>query len=418
LKRLHPAAIRPLFPGLSRQISGRPAIFFDGPAGTQVPQTVADAVAGYLLHQNANHGGAFATSVESDAMLDEARRAGADLFGIDDPDSIVFGANMTTITFHFSRAISRTWKPGDEIVVSDSDHDANFSPWVLAARDRGITVRQIQIRPDDTTLDLDDLRHKLSSRTRLVAVGAASNASGTIHPVTEIARLAHEVDALVYVDAVHYTPHALVDATAWNVDFVVASAYKFFGPHAAILWGRRNLLDNLPADKVRPAANRSPDRWMTGTPAAENVAGTLAAINYLADIGRSLEPAANGRRQAIVSAMTEIARYERELSMRLITGVQSKGYKVWGITDPADVHRRVPTISITHPRHAPSDLAKHLAREGIFVWSGNFYAQPLTEALGLEPDGMVRIGLVHYNTAEEIDRLIDTLPDGSTSLGI
>jgi cysteine desulfurase family protein (TIGR01976 family) len=402
--------VRQQFPGLARQVHQQPAIFFDGPAGTQVPLSVASAVAHYLLHQNANHGGLFDTSIESDALLNEARRAGADLFGIADPEEIIFGANMTTMTFHISRAIARTWSPGDEIILSDSDHDANFTPWMIAAKDRGIQVHRIRVRPEDTTLDLDDLKTKLSPRTKLVAVGAASNASGTIHPVKNIISLAHQVGAIVYIDAVHYTPHALVEAADWQADLVIASAYKFFGPHAAMLWGRREILDSLPADKVRPASNHLPDRWMTGTPAAENIVGTLAAINYLADLGRSIEPQAVGRRAAIVAAMQEITTYEQQLVQPMIQGLIDRGYKVWGITDPLRFNQRVPTISITHPKHAPKDLANHLAQQGIFVWNGNFYAQPLTEALGLEPLGMVRIGLVHYNTAAEVDRFLQSLP--------
>jgi cysteine desulfurase family protein (TIGR01976 family) len=405
--------IRQQFPGLARKVSSAPAIFFDGPAGTQVPLSVAEAVSHYLLHQNANHGGFFATSVESDSVLDEARLAAADLFGITDAQEIVFAANMTTATFHLSRAIAQTWLPGDEILLSDSDHDANFTPWKLAARDSGASVGQIHLRHDDTTLDLDDLRRKISPRTKLVAVGAASNASGTIHDVAEIARIAHDVGAIVYVDAVHYTPHALVDAVSWQADFVVASAYKFFGPHAAILWGKRPWLERLPAYKVRPASHALPDRWMTGTPAAENIAGTLAAINYLADLGRTTDPSAGTRRKAIVSAMREIATYERSLAKRMLEGLVRKGYRVWGITDSARLEERVPTFSITHPdpKWLPINLAKHLADQGIFVWHGNFYAQPFTEALGVDEHGLVRIGLVHYNTAEEVDRLIEGLPD-------
>jgi cysteine desulfurase family protein (TIGR01976 family) len=403
--------IREKFPGLARQVAGKPAVFFDGPAGTQVPRSVAEAVSHYLLHLNANHGGLFATSIESDAMLDLARQAGADLFGVHDPETIVFGANMTTMTFHFSRAIARTWSAGDEIIVSDSDHDANFSPWVIAAHDRGVRVHRIRVRPEDTTLDLDDLRSKLSSKTKLVAVGAASNASGTIHPLSKITELAHAFGALVYVDAVHYTPHGLVDAPAWGADFVVASAYKFFGPHAAMLWGRRDLLESLPADKVRPASNAIPDRWMTGTPAAENISGTLAAIEYLADLGRSLDSSVTSRRSALVACMKEVVKYEGELGRRLIAGVERRGYRVWGITDSARSSERVPTVSITHESHSPRDIAKRLAEDGIFVWHGNFYAQPLSESLGLEPAGMVRIGLVHYNTVEEVDRCVAALPE-------
>ncbi len=259
--------IREKFPGLARQVAGKPAVFFDGPAGTQVPRSVAEAVSHYLLHLNANHGGLFATSIESDAMLDLARQAGADLFGVHDPETIVFGANMTTMTFHFSRAIARTWSAGDEIIVSDSDHDANFSPWVIAAHDRGVRVHRIRVRPEDTTLDLDDLRSKLSSKTKLVAVGAASNASGTIHPLSKITELAHAFGALVYVDAVHYTPHGLVDAPAWGADFVVASAYKFFRPargHAVGTAGSSGVVASGQSSARVKRHSRSLDDWYAG----------------------------------------------------------------------------------------------------------------------------------------------------------
>jgi selenocysteine lyase/cysteine desulfurase len=345
---------------------------------------------------------------------------------------------MTTLTFHVSRAIGRTWKPGDEIILSDSDHDANFTPWSRAASDAGAIVKRIRVRPDDGTLDLDDYRSKLSSRTRLVAVGCASNATGTVHPVKQIAQLAGEVGALTYLDAVHYAPHALMNAVDWGCDFLVCSAYKFFGPHVGILWGKRASLESLPAYKVRPASDQIPDRWMTGTPNIEGIAGTLAAVEYLADLGRSnsmqkpseinlegdsthegvftIERARNEsgvpivRRKHFEKAMNLIQEMERSLVERLVKGIQEKrGFRIWGITDPTRFGERVPTVSITHQTEKPACIARRLGEAGIFVWHGNFYAQPLTEALGLEPEGMVRIGLVHYNTSEEIDRFLEVL---------
>jgi len=398
------------FPALQRTVAGVPAVFFDGPAGSQVPQRVIDAIADYLAHTNANHEGLFATSRENDAMLHEAHRALADFLGADDPDTVAFGANMTSLTFAFSRALARMWRGGDEILVTRQDHDANVTPWVLAARDAGATVRHVEIRRDDCTLDMDDLAAKLSPRTKLVAVGCASNAAGTINPVAQIARMAHDVGALVFLDAVHYAPHGLPDVAAWDCDLLACSAYKFFGPHVGVLWGRRELLAELPAYKVRPAPDDLPGRWMTGTQNHEGIAGTLAAVEYLADLGRILRPDAPDRRAALHAAYEGIVGYERELVGRLLSGLaELPEVKVWGITDPAQFDRRVPTVSITHARIGPAELAGFLAERGIFVWHGHFYAQPLTEALGLEPDGMVRIGLLHYNTAEEVDRLLAVL---------
>ena len=403
---------RQQFPALERCLDGRPVVFFDGPAGSQVPRRVVDAVSEYLLRTNANHGGVFPTSRESDAVLRAAHQALADLLGSDDPDTIAFGPNMTSLTFALSRALGRTWRPGDEIVVTRQDHDANVSPWVLAARDAGATVRHVGIRGEDCSLDMNDLAEKLSPRTRLVAVSGASNAAGTINPVAEIVRLAHQVGALVFLDAVHLAPHGLLDVRGWDCDFLACSAYKFFGPHVGVLWGRRELLAELPAYKVRPAPDDLPGRWMTGTQNHEGIAGTLAAVEYLADLGRHLVPDAAPRRAAIEAAFAGIAAYERGLVGRLLTGLaELPGVKLWGITDPNRFGERVPTVAITHRRLRPRDLAVGLAERGIFVWHGNFYALPLSEALGLEPDGLVRIGLLHYNTEEEVQRLLATLAE-------
>ncbi|MEE8451797.1 MAG: cysteine desulfurase-like protein [Thermoguttaceae bacterium] len=401
---------RKQFPALARRVDGHPAVYFDGPAGSQVPERVVDAMGRYLLETNANHDGRFVTSRESDAIVHAAAQGVADLLGTDDAETIVFGSNMTSLTFGLSRALARSWQPGDEILVTRLDHDANVTPWVLAARDAGATVRHVGIRADDCTLDMDDFHEKLSPRTRLVAVGCASNAVGTINPVVEIARAAHRVGALVFLDAVHYAPHALPDVAAWDCDFLACSAYKFFGPHEGMLWGRRELLSELPAYKVRPAADGIPDRWMTGTQSHEAIAGTLAAVEYLADLGRRLEPGAKDRRAALEAAYAGIANYELGLLRTMLDGLaRLPGVKVWGITDPERFDQRVPTVSITHERLSPEALATRLGERGIFVWHGNFYALPLTEALGLEPEGMVRIGLLHYNTAEEVQRLLDVL---------
>ncbi|MBN1490367.1 MAG: cysteine desulfurase-like protein [Phycisphaerae bacterium] len=401
---------RRLFPALCREITGRPAVFFDGPGGSQVPQPVIDAVGRYLAEANSNHGGVFATSRASDAMLVEAARAVADFLGTDDPETVIFGANMTTLTLALSRALARTWSAGDEVIVTQLDHDANHTPWVLAAQDAGATVQCVRIHPGDCTLDLDDLAAKLSSRTRLVAVCCASNAVGTMPPVTTIAEMAHAAGAQVVLDAVHYAPHALIDVQAWDCDYLVCSAYKFFGPHVGVLWGKRPLLSELRPYKLRTAPEALPGRWMTGTQNHEGIAGTLAAIEYLADLGRPAVGAGASRRAALAAAFARIGEYERPLTAHLIRGLdQIPGIRIWGITDPARLTERTPTVSITHARYRPIEIARYLAERGFFVWCGNFYALALTEALGLEPDGVTRIGLLHYNTIEEIDRLLATL---------
>jgi cysteine desulfurase family protein (TIGR01976 family) len=398
------------FPGLRREVAGRPAVFFDGPAGSQVPQSVIDAVADCLAHTNANHEGQFATSFESDRMLEEAHQALADFVGATDPGEIAFGANMTSLTFALSRALARTWNAGDEIIVSRLEHDANVSPWVLAAEDAGAAVQYVDIRPDDCTMDVDDFRRRLSPRTRLAAIGCASNAVGSINPVRELAAAVHEVGGLVFLDAVHYAPHGLLDVAEWDCDYLICSAYKFFGPHVGLMWGRRALLESLSPYKLRPATDDLPGRWMTGTQNHEGIAGTMAAVEYLADLGRSVDSSATDRRGALRSAMNAIGQYERELAAGLIEGLAALSkITMWGITDPARLDERVPTVSLRHADLGPLELARWLGQRGIFVWHGNYYALPLTETLGLEPEGMVRVGLLHYNTSDEVNRLLEEL---------
>jgi cysteine desulfurase family protein (TIGR01976 family) len=295
--------------------------------------------------------------------------------------------------------------------VTRLDHDANVSPWVLAARDAGATVRFVGIRPDDCSLDTDDLRAKLSSRTRLAAVGCASNATGGINPVKDICGWAHEAGALVFLDAVHFAPHGLIDVQSWSCDFLACSAYKFFGPHVGVLWGRRELLEQLPAYKVRPAPDQPPEKWMTGTQNHEGVAGALAAVEYLADLGRAVAKRADlERRTALKTAFAAIQEYERELVARLLTELPRRApVTIWGVADPQRLDERLPTVSLTHGLRRPAELAEHLGQQGIFTWHGNYYALELSETLGLEPDGMLRIGLAHYNTPKEVDRLLDAL---------
>lgn len=415
-------SLRRHFPALARQQDGRPVAYFDGPAGTQVPQAVVAAVTDCLLRHNANCGAPFATSREADALLAEARAAAADLVGAADADEIAFGPNMTTLTLAVSRAIGRTWRTGDEVIVSRLDHDANVTPWVLAARDAGATVRSIEVRREDCTLDLGSFEAALSERTRLVAVGYASNAVGTINPVRRIVERARAAGALTWIDAVHFAPHGSMDVQQTGCDFLVCSAYKFFGPHVGILWGRRELLESIEPYKLRPAPEALPGRWMTGTQNHEGIAGVTAAIDYLAGIAdqaaaaspdtaaESVRPAS--RRERLRRSFALIAAHERQLCAALLAGLERlSGFTVWGIRDVQRLHERVPTVSITHARRTPAEIAAALAARGMFVWPGNHYALPLTESLGLEPAGTLRIGLVHYNTEREVDRLLGALAE-------
>ncbi len=403
--------VRSQFPALALMDGGRPAVYFDGPGGTQVPQRVIDAMSSYLVHMNANHGGAFRTSRESDALLAAAHAAMADLLNAADPHEITFGANMTTLTFAFSRAIARDLKPGDEIIVTRLDHDANRAPW-LALAEQGIVVREADFDPADCTLRLDDLAALLSSRTRVVAVGYASNAVGTINPIARIAEMAHSVGARLWVDAVHYVPHGPVDVQALGCDYLVCSPYKFFGPHSGVVWGRLELLEQLRAYKVRPAGNRPPDKFETGTQAHEAQAGVLAAVEYLAELGKACAAHVSGdfarytgRRQALKQAMTAVQAYERGLFEHFVAGLLAiPGLSFYGIRDFSAFDRRTPTAAFRLAGRHPDEVAEHLARRGVYVWSGNFYAVAVTERLGLEETGgVVRAGLAHYNTLEEVD---------------
>jgi cysteine desulfurase family protein (TIGR01976 family) len=411
-------ACRQQFPALAREENGQAAIFFDGPAGTQVPLCVIDAISDYLVRCNANHGGQFATSRESDEWLHEAHRALADFVGGSDPDEIAFGQNMTSLTFAFSRALAKTWESGDRIIVTALDHDANISPWVLAAQDAGVEVKWVPFLETDYTLNLDLFADSLNERTRLVAVGAASNATGGINPIKQISQLAHQHGAQVFVDAVHFGPHGLIDVADWNCDFLACSTYKFFGPHLGLIWGRRKLMEDLSAYKVRPADPQIPGKWMTGTQSHESIAGGMACVDYLAKLGRTISGDADSdRRSALISAFEAITEYEQDLSTRLIQGLsQIAGIKIFGITDLDRLNERFPTVSITHEAISSQQLAEELGRQGIYVWSGNYYALEFTTRLGLEPDGMVRIGLVHYNTPEEIDRLLAAIEQAISSV--
>ncbi len=401
-------ALRAEFPALRREQDGRPVAFLDGPGGTQVPQRVIDAITTYLRDTNANAGGAFATSEASDAMVDDAHQAVADFLGAASPDEIKFGYNMSTLTLHIGRSIGATLAPGDEIVVTTLDHEANVSTWEAMAADRGLTVRKVDIREDDITLDLENLESKLGSRTKLVAVGYASNAVGTINPVREIVARAHEVGALAYIDAVAFAPHGPIDVQALDADFLVCSAYKWFGPHLGALYGKAEVLDGLPAFKVRPAH----DRFETGTAAFESIAGTLAATDYLRDLGRRFgSPASIDRRSELVAGMDAIVEHERTLITRLIDGLESvPGVTIHGITDRSRFADRVPTAAISIDDVHPRAAAVELGRRGIYVWDGDFYATGLIERLGkAATGGVLRLGLVHYNTVGEVDRTLEAV---------
>ncbi|MEP6600790.1 MAG: cysteine desulfurase-like protein [Nitrospirota bacterium] len=406
--------IRAQFPALGQKVNGEPVIYLDGPGGTQVPQRVIDATADYLARSNANTHGGFPTSRRTDAVIAAARDAMADLLGCE-ADEIVFGTNMTTMTFAVSRAFGRELHPGDEILLTRLDHDANIAPW-STLEEHGAVIRLVDIDPKDCTLNMGDLRRQLNDRTRLIAVCYASNAVGTINDVTEIARLAHAVGALVFVDAVHFAPHGPIDVRALDCDFLACSPYKFFAPHVGVLYGKREHLIRFRPYKVRPATEDSPERWETGTQNHEGLAGVTAAIDYLAELGRRMGPntgevRTGKRRLALLLAMEAIRGYERKLVEPLIRGLLAiPGVTVYGITDPARFDRRTPTVALRLAGQAPHELARLLADQGMFTWAGNYYAINLAERLGVETaGGMLRLGLVHYNTAEEVTRVVDAL---------
>jgi len=410
---LDTAWVRSQFPSLKLQVNGHNAAFLDGPAGTQVPTQVIHAIQSYLLTSNANTGGAFLTSRRTEEILANARAAMADLFHCE-KDEVVFGQNMTTITYAFSRAIARELKPGDEILLTTLDHDANYSPW-KALEEKGVVIRQVDIHESDCTLDLDDLKSKLNEKTRLVAVGYASNSIGTINPVAEITRLAHAAGAMIYIDAVHYAPHGLIDVKALDCDFLVCSPYKFFGPHMGALYGKRQHLQSFRPYKVRPCSDQLPDRWESGTQIHELIAGIGAAVEYLAELGRRCDASAKTRREALAAAYHSTVAHETEIIWRLISGLQSvPGARVYGITDPQRSAERCSTLSLRIDNHHPTAIATFLGERGIFTWDGNYYALNLSERLGVESQGgMLRIGLVHYNTAEEVDHLLAALREFS-----
>ena len=415
--------VRAQFPSLKQEVNGRPAVFLDGPGGTQVPQKVIDAISSYLRTNNANTGGAYNTSRNTDQMIAGARSAMADFLGCDAAE-IVFGPNMSTLTFAISRAIGRELGPGDEILLTHLDHDANISPW-RAPEERGVKIQFADIHEENCTLNLDDLASKIASRTKVVAAGYASNAVGTINDVKTIVQLAHAAGAMAYIDAVHYAPHGPIDVRELDCDFLACSTYKFFGPHMGVLYGKREHLARLQPYKVRANTNAVPQRWEWGTLNHECIAGITACVEYLAELGsrtfrvapdalvrggRVRAPAPT-RREMLQSAYRAIQAHERNLMNRMLRGLaEIPGLTLYGISDPARLGTRCPTFAVRIAGHSPLELAARLGEHGVFTWDGNYYAINLTERLGVEQDGgFLRIGLVHYNAPEEVDRVLELL---------
>ena len=405
--------VRERFPALQRRLNGRACVYLDAPGGSQVPDTVIDAMVGYLRSRNSNTHGAFVTSVETDELIAEARRSGAAFTGAD-PDEIVFGPNATTLLFAFSRAVGRELGPGDEVLVTTLDHDANITPWVMAAEDAGATVRTVDIREEDATLDIDSFRANLSERTKVAAFTLGSNAVGTVTPAPDLVREVRDASphAIVAVDAVHVAQHRALDLHGLGADVLACSPYKFFGPHLGILAARRDLLERLRPYKVRPAEDVVPDRWETGTKSHEGLAGLVAAVGYIASVGAEFgEPAEGTLRGEVLAGMEAIRTYERTLSARFLDGLSAiPALRLWGIADPARLDERTPTFAVRVGEQHPLETASALGQHGIFVWDGHYYALALMERLGLqETGGAVRVGLCHYNTPAEVDRILEEL---------
>jgi cysteine desulfurase family protein (TIGR01976 family) len=399
---LDTVSIRAGFPALARTLDGRPVAYLDGPGGTQVHESVIQAMSDFMARGGSNLGGSFVTSLETDAVVSAARSAVADLFGAQS-NEIVFGQNMTSLTYAMSRALARTWNPGDNIVLTRLDHDANVSPWMQAAADAGVEVRFVDFDPEvGCDLDLATLDAALDSRTRLVAFTHASNAVGTITPVAEIVERAHSVGALTCVDAVHYAPHGLIDVVATGTDVLVASAYKWFGPHTGCLYGRADLLNDLVPYKLRPAPASSPDKWETGTQSFESLAGVTAAVDYIASLGDGPT-----RREQVASAYKAIDEHDRVLTDRFLAGIDAMpSITLYGRQEATG---RTPTFAIDVEGVPSAVVADSLGANGCFVWSGDYYAYEVMHRLGKAPGGLVRIGFVHYNTEEEVDRVLSEI---------
>jgi len=411
-------SIRAQFPALALTDDGVRRIYFDNPAGTQVPTRVVEAISDCLLTKNANLGGGFATSNIVDEVVQNARDAMADFLNAPSPDEVIFGQNMTTLTLHLSRSIGRTLRPGDEIILTRMDHDANIWPWALMARDLELEIRWLPFNKETFEFDLEDLDELITERTRLVCVGGASNLTGTINDVKTICSKARAAGAMSFIDGVQSAPHVPIDVQDMGCDFFVCSSYKFFGPHQGILWGRREVMEQLEPYKVRPAADELPWRFETGTQSHEGIAGIGATVDYFASIGSSMADQYvsnwsqfSGRRQHVHAAMDVLFEYEKQLATRLIDGLLSiDGVTIQGISDHDAMDRRVPTVSFTHNKMMPAEIAEALARQNVFVWSGHNYALELARWLGISESGsVVRVGPVHYNSAEEIDQMLAAL---------
>lgn len=403
--------VRAQFPSLNQEIDGKTPIFLDNPAGTQVPQRVIDAVSNYYKTMNANSGGVFPTSQRTDAMMQDARQIMADFLVADSPSEIVFGPNMTTLNFALSRAIAKTLPDDAEIVLTKMDHDANVAPWLTIADDLGLTVRWAEFDVEDGTLDMDSLRAAINEKTKIVAAVHASNALGTVNPVSAIADAAHEVGALFVMDAVQSAPHELLDVNKIGCDFLLCSAYKFFGPHIGIMWGRYDLLESLPAYKVRPSKDKAPYRWETGTPSFETIAATAEAVRYMGSFADDTPVEGyDGQRAQLKNAMANIKAYEQTLAKQLLDGLLSlPKVTIAGVTDTNRLDERVATISFTVNGYHPDDVQGKLGEQGIYLWSGDYYAVEAMRHLGRSEQGMVRVGAVHYNTSEEIDTFLNAI---------
>lgn len=412
--KFHAEHIRPHFPSLRESTpDGRLPIFLDNPAGTQVPQSVIDAVSSYYRTMNANSGGSFVTSRRNDEMTVTVRQYMADFLNAESADEIVIGPNMTSLNFKLSRALAHTLAEGDEIVVTKMDHDANIAPWIAIAEARQLDVKWVDIHRADCTLDLGSLEDVLSERTKIVATVHASNAVGSVNPVGQIAAMARAADAIHVVDAVQSAPHVPINVQAIDCDFLLCSSYKFYGPHLGIMWGRKDLLNSLPIDKVRPAKDQAPYRWETGTPSYETWNGLLACLQYWEMLGQCYGeadlPDYQGRKLMMKRGMAAVQEYERELAEALTDGLLAiPGVTVAGITDLERFHWRVPTVAFVKAGRSPDQVAEYLAEHDVFVWSGDYYAPEIMQRLG-RPDGMVRVGIAHYNTKAEISRLLELI---------
>ena len=398
-------SVRAQFPALRRCIGNQPVIYLDGPGGTQVPEQVIAAIADYLRTSNSNLGGRFVTSAQTGELVLRTRIALAEFIHARKPQEIVFGQNMTSLTFALSRSLARAWSADSEIIVTSLDHDANIAPWRLAAAERGATVKTWEVHTQTCSLDLEDLQPLLNQRTALIAVTLASNASGSHVDVRGAAQLAKSVQAKLFVDAVHFAPHGRIDVQSLGCNFLVCSAYKFFGPHIGVLWGREELLSELESFKVRPAANQPPGKWETGTQSFENIAGILGALGYMRDLANAVNTT------SLADAMELVRNYEYTLSRHFLAGVtRIQRITLYGIADPFKAMQRTPTFALRVEGVPPDLVAQKLGNIGIFVWSGDFYAVDLIKRLGLdESGGVVRVGFVHYNTADEVDRVLEAL---------